>query len=132
MARRAAELSGLPHRTTEEIRQYGRAAHEVLSGMTAEFDFRRSESFGQLIATYKLAKRKGLTTMSPAEARMAAARTVAQYAATSAALRIASFAVKRYYSTMEAQFGHIFEGLRDQKYGKGKSKPSDGHVPVEV
>lgn len=129
MARRSADLARIPTRTPEQVKNYGRAADEVLGDIAVEFECRRHEIAKRVHALLKEAHKKGIGEGK--DKWMRAMRITIGLVQAAVAVRIARHGVRVVYPTLEKLAGAEIDGLRDLKYGKNRKKTTDDE-PLEI
>lgn len=122
------DLPGLPHRTTEQIKLYGRSAERVFRDLSAEMDFRAGETRAQVVGLIKAAHKLGFGDGKSPWFR--ALRVAFGYSTAHVSCIIARRAVRKVHETLEKECYAELDGMRTRKYGKQPKKPPQRKTPV--
>lgn len=116
MTASSQDLPGLPHRSTEQIKLYGRTAERVFRDLAAEMDFRAGETRAQVVGLIKASYKLGFGDGKSPWFR--AIRVAWGYSTAHMSCIIARRAVRKVHETLEKECHAELSGFRDRKYGK--------------
>lgn len=122
------DLPGLPHRTTEQIKLYGRSAERVFRDLSAEMDFRAGETRAQVIGLIKAAHKLGFGEGKHPWFR--AMRVAFGYSTAHVSCIIARRAIRSVHETLEKECYAELDGFRNRKYGKVIKRKPERKTPV--
>ncbi|MBT2226289.1 hypothetical protein [Nonomuraea sp. NEAU-A123] len=122
------DLAGLPHRSTEQIKLYGRSAERVFRDLSAEMDFRAGETRAQVIGLIKAAHKLGFGDGKNPWFR--AIRIAFGYSTAHVSCIIARRAVRSVHENLEKECAAELDGFRTRKYGKQIKRKPERKTPV--